>query len=86
MDKPATPANFAQLIDLWPEKPGSSVRNFAIDLDVPYVTAQLMRYRNNVHPRHWAKLVEAAKRRRLVGIDMGLLATLAQERALERAS
>jgi len=85
MSKSSAPETFAELIDLWPEKPGSSVRNFAVDLGIPYVTAQLMRYRNSVHPRHWGRLVAAAKRRGLA-VDMELLATLAQERALERAS
>jgi len=85
MSKTRTPESFADLINLWPSKPSSSLSNFARDLGIPYVTANLMRQRNNVHPRHWRDLLRAAKRRG-IPVTPELLANLAQERALERAS
>lgn len=79
----ATPNSFVELINLWP-KP--SLIHFARDLGIPYVTANLMRQRNNIHPRHWPQLLAVAKTRGLTSITNDLLARLATERALERAS
>lgn len=44
------------IIDRWP-----SLATYASDIDVAYVTAQVMRYRGSIHPRHWDAVVDAAR-------------------------
>jgi hypothetical protein len=75
--------NFSQLIGLWP-KPFLS--NFAADIGVPYVTANMMRQRNSIAARYWASIVEAAEKRGIEGVTIELLAELARQRDLERAA
>ncbi len=59
------------LFALWP-----SIVVFADDIAVPYVTAQMMRYRGSIAPRHWPAVVAAAKRRGFTGITLELLLSL----------
>jgi hypothetical protein len=56
------------LIDQWP-----SVADFARDLDVNYQTARFMKKRNSIHPRHWRKVVQAAKSRGIRGVNIDML-------------
>lgn len=63
----------ADVIDLWP-KP--SIRTFADDIGVPYVNAQLMRYRKSIAVDHWETVVDAAARRGFDGVTMEVLARL----------
>ena len=46
------------IIDRWP-----SLRDYARDIRVAYVTAQVMRYRGSIHVRHWDAVVDAARGR-----------------------
>jgi len=53
------------VIDKWP-----SVADFARDIGVPYQTARFMKVRNSIHPRHWRKVVQAAKSRGYRGVTL----------------
>lgn len=82
----ATPAprSFAQVIWLWPEP---RITNFASDIGVSYVTAQLMRHRDSINPDHWPAIVDAAKRRGIPNITLALLTELrAKRKRTERAA
>lgn len=68
--------DFRALIDMWP-----SLGDFATDVNLAYVTAKQMRRRNSIAPGHWPKVVAAAKRRRIDGISIEKLGTLAVQRA-----
>ena len=64
---------YADIIDRWP-----SLRAFADDIGVPYGTAQLMRHRNGIAPRHWRRLEAAAQRRGISGVTVQLLSEIAE--------
>lgn len=64
----------ADIIDRWP-----SIREYADDIGVPYVTAQVMRYRTNIHVRHWDAVVDAAAARGWSDITHELLARTRQK-------
>jgi hypothetical protein len=64
--------SFRDVIDAWP-----TPADFAADLGVPYVTANLMRQRNSIHARHWKGVVESARTRKIKGISLDLLASFA---------
>lgn len=68
--------SFAEIIDLWPSP---SLRSFADDIGVRYVTAQLMRHRNSIAPKYWNAVVAGAERRRISGVTLELFAKLAAE-------
>lgn len=59
---------FSDVINLWP-----SLSAFARDIRVEYVTAQIMRYRDSIAPRHWPKVVAAARKRGFEGVTLELL-------------
>lgn len=61
------------MIDRWP-KP--AIAQFADDVGLPYVTAQVMRYRNSISPCHWPEVVAAAQRRGFTDITHELLSEL----------
>lgn len=61
------------IIDRWP---APSIRTFAEDVGLKYVTAQLMRYRNSIAAEHWLAVVAAAERRGFSDITLGVLAEL----------
>jgi len=63
---------FADIIDRWP-----SLQDFADDIGVKYVTAQLMRHRNSIAPNHWKALVSGAEMRRIEGVTLEALAEIA---------
>lgn len=67
----------ADIIDLWPDP---SIVTFARDIGVKYPTAQLMRWRQSIHSRHWQSVVAAAARRGLDGVTYEVLARLAQKK------
>lgn len=69
--------DFRSVIDRWP-KP--SIAQFAEDVGVHYVTAQLMRHRNSISPDHWPAVVEAAQLRGFDEITLDLLLRLRAER------
>lgn len=60
--------SFTDVINLWP-----SLTSFARDIRVEYVTAQIMRYRDSIAPRHWPKVVSAAGKRGFEGVTLELL-------------
>lgn len=60
--------SFTDVINLWP-----SLTSFARDIRVEYVTAQIMRYRDSIAPRHWPKVVSAAEKRGFDGVTLELL-------------
>lgn len=69
--------DFATLIARWP-KP--SIRNFADDIGVAYVTAQMMKHRNSIRPEYWADVVRAAQERQIEGVTLESLQQLAERR------
>ncbi len=70
-------ADFRSVIDRWP-KP--SIAQFAEDVGIHYVTAQVMRHRNSIGPDHWPAVVDAAQRRGFSEITLELLCRLRAER------
>lgn len=62
---------FVAVIDRWP-----SLQAFADDLEVPYVTAQVMRHRDSISPDHWERVVATARDRKISGVSYELLARL----------
>lgn len=64
-------STFRNIIDKWP-----SLSAFAADLGVKYVTAQLMRHRDSIAPRHWNNVVLAAKKRAIPGVTLEALAAI----------
>lgn len=62
---------FTDVINLWP-----SLSEFADDIGVKYVTAQVMRYRGSIAPTHWSLVAEAAKRRGYHGVTIERLAKM----------
>lgn len=64
-------STFRSIIDKWP-----SISEFAADLGVKYVTAQLMRHRNSIASRHWNNVVIAARRREIAGVTLEVLAAI----------
>lgn len=63
-----------------------SLRAFADDIGVDYVTAQAMRNRDSISDRHWLRVVAAASSRGLDGVTLEFLAALAARRACTRQS
>ena len=61
--------SFRAIIDKWP-----SLQAFADDLGVKYVTAQLMRHRDSVASKHWHKAVTSARKRKIDGVTLEVLA------------
>lgn len=53
---------FTDIIDRWP-----SISIFARDIGVGYVTAQTMRYRDQISSKRWHDVVKAAQKR---GLDV----------------
>ena len=49
---------------------------FADDLGVKYVTAQLMRHRDSIASKHWKPVVAAARKRKIDGVTLDLLASI----------
>lgn len=66
----------ADIIALWP-----SLGEFAADLEVGYETAKAWRARNSIPGKRWLDLIAAAERRRIAGVTLDLLATLARQAA-----
>lgn len=64
-------STFRNIIDKWP-----SIGEFASDLGVKYVTAQLMRHRDSIAPRHWNNVVLAARKRSISGVSLEVLAAI----------
>lgn len=72
--------SFADAINRWP-----SLRDFADDIGVDYVTAQVMRHRDSIADRHWLRVVSAASDRGLDGVTLEFLASLAARKACARS-
>jgi hypothetical protein len=68
--------SFVDLIDRWP-----SIEQFASDAGVRYGTAQVMKFRDSIHPRYWQRIVEGAQRRGFEDVNADVLADLAAKRA-----
>jgi hypothetical protein len=72
--------SFAEAINRWP-----SLRVFAEDIGVDYVTAQVMRHRDSISDKHWLRVVSAAEARGIDGVTLEFLAALkAARRAKSR--
>lgn len=67
--------DFRALISAWP-----SLRSFAEDIGVAYVTAQLMKHRNSISPDYWPDVVACAARRGIRGVTIETLARMRAER------
>ena len=59
---------FRQIIGRWP-----SIAEFADDIGVAYVTAQMMNWRDSINSDHWDRVVAAAQRRGFDGVTLELL-------------
>lgn len=64
--------NHSDIIGAW-----ASVRDFADDIGVPLPTAKAMKQRASIRGCYWNAVTEAAKRRRIKGINQSVLAQLA---------
>lgn len=62
---------FRDLIGRWP-----SLSAFADDLGVTIHAAKQMRSRDSIAAEHWTRMVEAAKERRIRGINPTVLAAI----------
>jgi hypothetical protein len=62
---------FTDVINLWP-----SLGEFAEDIGVNYVTAQVMKHRDSINSRHWLNVVKAAEARGFEQVTVELLASL----------
>ena len=70
---------FASIIERWP-----SLHDFAADIGVAYVTAQVMKHRDSIAAEHWAAVVDGAKNRKIDGVTLELLARIKAEKAGKR--
>lgn len=75
----ATMETHTDIINRWP-----SLRAFADDICVKYVTAQVMRYRGAIGRHHWDAVVDAAQRRNFHDITHALLSRTAPKRGAQR--
>lgn len=73
-----------ELIDRWPDLPGvhagrrsAGRSSFARDIGVPVTHVNTMIARNSIPPKYWEEVVQAAKRRKIAGVDFATLAQLA---------
>ena len=64
---------FRDIIAAWP-KP--SLKTFADDLGIRYGTVQLMNFRCSIGPRHWPAVEAAARRRKIKGVTVALMADM----------
>lgn len=69
---------FSGIIDKWP-----SLQEFAEDIGVKYVTAQVMRHRNSIDSKHWKALVCGAEKRLFADVTLEALAEIAADRATQ---
>lgn len=69
------PKTFEQLLNLW-----ANPSELSSDLDLPYVSAQMIRRRGSISPSHWPAFVSAAKRKG-VELTMDDLVQMKIERA-----
>ena len=67
---------FTDIIDAWP-----SLSDFASDLGVPYVNAQVMRYRDSISADHWSRVEEMAIARGIPGVTVKLMADIKAARS-----
>jgi len=65
--------SFPDLIETWP-----SLGDFAADVNVPYVRAQLWKHRRSIPPQYWDDVVKAAQGRGYKHITLGTLTQLAK--------
>ena len=69
-----------ELIAKWP-----SVEEFAEDLGISPMGAYAMSHRNRIDAKHWVRLVQSARERRITGITYQALAEMADRRSDTRA-
>ena len=67
---------FTEIIDRWP-----SLQEFAADIGVKYVTAQVMRHRNSIDSKHWKALVSGAEKRLFSDVTLDRLAEISAHKA-----
>lgn len=65
---------FRDIIERWP-----SLGEYADEIGVRYVTAQVMKHRNKISSGHWKAVVSAAKRRGFKDITYDLLVDIEEE-------
>lgn len=70
---------FAKLIARW-----ESIGAFADDVGVPYGTAQMWKFRNSIHPRHWTDVVKAARMRGFDDVSLEKLTEMSRRRDRRR--
>jgi len=73
--------DFVEIIQAWP---APSIRSFADDIGVEYVTAQMMKHRNSISPEYWSLIVEAASDRGIHGVTLETLQRAAARRRRRR--
>lgn len=69
------PNSFAELIGLWPSK-----SEFARDIHVNPTHVGTMLVRGSIPPKHWTRVVDAAKKRDLPEVTTDLLSCLYRQR------
>lgn len=67
--------SFSDIIGRWP-----SIRAYADDIGVRYVTAQVMKHRDRIASDHWKAVVAAARKRGFKDITYDLLVDIADAR------
>jgi hypothetical protein len=63
------PQTFEELLSLW-ESPSA----LSVELNIPYVSAQMMRRRKSIGVAHWEAFRKAAKRKGAVLTDADMIA------------
>lgn len=63
---------FQDLIAQW-----DTVAAFAVDVEVPYQRARKWRDRDNIPPAYWPRLISAARKKGLTGVNPASLTRIA---------
>lgn len=74
-------ASFREIIGKWP-----NLGAFARDIGVTENTAKQMRTRDSVKAEYWGKMVAGARRRRIEGVTLEVLARLKASGARPKSS
>lgn len=77
--------NFQNLIEAWHPKASKAQAILAQDLGYKLNTVRSMYERNTINPRHFNKIIEAAEKRDIAGVNYALLCRLYEVRWKDKA-
>jgi hypothetical protein len=73
---PKAPTTHREILKLWP-----NLYEVAGDLDCTHYAVKGMSARDSIDSKHWLRLVEAARKRRIPHVTLKLLAEIDAEKA-----